>query len=137
MKKRWEVNSTEEAFIEPDADKLTEAVLAGNFIMCCDIEDITIGKTNLVTVYHYTPVQGQKIDSFEIYNVFEEDGKIKLRLENSLSGIGGLDKMVIWKFMDQEKYKYDLFMVDREHLLYTDILYDRYGGKREYWKEKH
>lgn len=39
--------------------------------------------------------------------------------------------------MNQEKDKYDLFMVDREHLLYTDILYDRYGGKREYWKEKY
>lgn len=95
MKKRWEVNSTDEAYIEPDADKLTEAVLAGNFIMCCDVENIITGKTHLVTVYHYTPVQGQKIDSFEIYNVFEEDGKIKLRLENSMSGIGGLDKKII------------------------------------------
>ncbi len=113
-----------DCMLEKSAKAITKELLNGSFVIGCDYKNKQLVLEN---VFHYTKNQRR----MEIYTLFpdEHNEKRQLRLENAVVFLTSNNVISdIMKILHMGINEYDLFIIDKYKNLYTEIVYDKYGG---------
>lgn len=110
--------------LEKSARAIANELLKGAFVIGCDYKNKQLVLEN---VYHYTKSQRR----MEIYTLFPDkyNEKRQLRLSVAFVMVGSKDILKdITGILEVDLNIFDLFVIDRYNNLYTEIVYDKYGG---------
>jgi len=113
-----------DCMLEKSAKAIANELLKGAFVIGCDYKNKQLVLEN---VFHYTKNQIR----MEIYTLFpdEHNEKRQLRLENAVVFWTSNNVISdIMKILHMGINEYDLFIIDKYKNLYTEIVYDKYGG---------
>lgn len=113
-----------DCMLEKSAKAITKELLNGSFVIGCDYKNKQLVLEN---VFHYTKNQRR----MEIYTLFpdEHNEKRQLRFENAVVFLTSNNVISdIMKILHMGINEYDLFIIDKYKNLYTEIVYDKYGG---------
>lgn len=113
-----------DCMLEKSSKAITKELMKGSFVVGCDYKNKQLILEN---VFHYTASQKR----MEIYTLFpdEHNEKRQLRLENSFVFLSSKNTMHdIMTILHMGIDEYDLFIVDKYKNLYTERVYDKYGG---------
>ncbi len=115
---------SDDCILEKSAKSIAKELMKGSFVIGCDYKNKQLILEN---VYHYTKSQKR----IEIYTLFpdEYNEKRQLRLEIALVMLGSKDILKeIMGILEVDLNNFDLFVIDKYNNLYTEIVYDKYGG---------
>lgn len=115
---------SQDCMIEKSSRAITKELMRGSFIIGCDYKNKQLVLEN---VFHYTANQKR----VEIYTLFSdrwnEKRQLKLDIAFVLLGKRNILKEIM-DILDSGLNEYDLFVIDKHNNLYTEIVYDKYGG---------
>ena len=116
---------SKDCILEKDCDAITKELMKGSFIIACDINE----KKQIVlqNVFHYTAAKRL----LEYYSLFpdEKNERRMLRLEIGIMITGCKDVYKdIYGLIEHASVDFDTFIIDRHNNLYTEVVYDKYGG---------
>lgn len=115
---------SDDCILEKSAKVIANELLVGSFVIGCDYKNQQLILEN---VFHYTKTQKR----MEIYTLFpdEHNEKRQLRLENAVVFLTSNNVISdIMKILHMGINEYDLFIIDKYKNLYTETVYDKYGG---------
>ena len=113
-----------DCMLEKLAKAITNELLKGSFVIGCDYKNKQLVLEN---VFHYTKSQRR----MEIYTLFPDkyNEKRQLRLSAAFVMVGSKDILEdITDILEVDLNNFDLFVVDKYNNLYTETVYDKYGG---------
>lgn len=113
-----------DCMLEKSAKAITSELLKGSFVIGCDYKNKQLVLEN---VFHYTKSQRR----MEIYTLFpdENNEKRQLRLSAAFVMVGSKDILEdITGILEVDLNNFDLFVIDKYKNLYTETVYDKYGG---------
>lgn len=113
-----------DCMIEKSSKAIARELMKGSFVVGCDYKNKQLILEN---VFHYTVDQNR----MEVYTLFpdESNEKRQLKLETAFVFIKR-DNILksIMNVLDIGLNEYDLFVIDKHNNLYTETVYDKYGG---------
>lgn len=115
---------SEDCMMEKSSKAIAKELMKGSFVIGCDYKNKQLVLEN---VFHYTKQQRR----MEIYTLFPDkyNEKRQLKLDTAFVLLGSRDILkYIMGILDAGLNEYDLFVIDKYQNLYTEIVYDRYGG---------
>lgn len=115
---------SEDCMMEKSPKAIAKELMKGSFVIGCDYKNKQLVLEN---VFHYTKQQRR----MEIYTLFPDkyNEKRQLKLDTAFVLLGSRDILKdIMGILDAGLNEYDLFVIDKYQNLYTEIVYDRYGG---------
>lgn len=113
-----------DCIIEKSSKTIASELMKGSFVIGCDYKNKQLILEN---VFHYTKNQKR----MEIYTLFPDECNEKrlLRLDTAFVFLGNRNIFKeITEVLDTWLNEYDLFVIDKYKNLYTEIVYDKYGG---------
>lgn len=113
-----------DCMLEKSAKAIANELLKGSFVIGCDYKNKQLVLEN---VFHYTKSQRR----MEIYTLFPDkyNEKRLLRLDAAFVMLGSRDILKdIMGILEDDLKNFDLFVVDKYQNLYTETVYDKYGG---------
>ena len=113
-----------DCMLEKSAKAIANELLKGLFVIGCDYKNKQLVLEN---VFHYTKSQRR----MEIYTLFPDkhNEKRQLRLDAAFVMLGSKDILKdIMGILEVDLDNFDLFVIDKYKNLYTEIVYDKYGG---------
>lgn len=113
-----------DCILEKSASAIADELMKGSFIIGCDYKNEQLVLEN---VFHYTANQKR----MEIYTLFPDkyNEKRQLRLDAAFVMLGSRDILKdIIGILEVDLNNFDLFVIDRYKNLYTETVYDKYGG---------
>lgn len=113
-----------DCMLEKSAKAIANELLKGSFVIGCDYKNKQLVLEN---VFHYTKSQRR----MEIYTLFPDkyNEKRQLRLSAAFVMVGSKDILKdIIGILEVDLNNFDLFVIDKYNNLYTEIVYDKYGG---------
>ena len=113
-----------DCMLEKSAKAIANELLKGAFVIGCDYKNKQLVLEN---VFHYTKSQRR----MEIYTLFPDkyNEKRQLRLSAAFVMVGSKDILEdITGILEVDLNNFDLFVVDKYQNLYTETVYDKYGG---------
>lgn len=116
---------SKDCILEKDCAAITKELMKGSFIIACDINE----KKQIVlqNVFHYTAAKRL----LEYYSLFpdEKNERRMLRLEMGIMITGCRDVYKdIYGIIEHGLVNFDTFIIDKHNNLYTEVVYDKYGG---------
>lgn len=115
---------SDDCILDKSAKIIAEELIKGSFVIGCDYKNEQLVLEN---VFHYTANQKR----IEIYTLFPDkyNKKRQLRLETALVMLENKDILKkIMGILEVDLNNFDLFVIDKYKNLYTEIVYDKYGG---------
>ncbi len=112
--------------LEKSAEKITDELLKGTYVIVADYRPDIPGKMLLQNVLHFN----KEKCSMEIYTLFgnEKQNKYNLRFEHAIY-FSENAKEKIFSIIKGSLPECDLFIADRNHSLNTDFVYGKSGKK--------
>lgn len=113
-----------DCMLEKSAKSIADELLKGSFVVGCDYRDKQLVLEN---VFHYTKAQKR----MEIYTLFPDkyNEKRQLRLSVAFVMLASKDFLKdIMGILEVDLNNFDLFVIDKYNNLYTQTVYDKYGG---------
>lgn len=113
-----------DCMLEKSAKVIAKELIKGSFIIGCDYKNKQLVLEN---VFHYTKSQRR----VEIYTLFPDKNneKRQLRLDVAFVMLGSRDIFKdIMGILEVDLKNFDLFVIDKYKNLYTETVYDKYGG---------
>lgn len=113
-----------DCMLEKSAKAIANELLKGSFVIGCDYKNKQLVLEN---VFHYTKSQRR----MEIYTLFpdEYNEKRQLRLSAAFVMVGSKDILKdITGILEVDLNNFDLFVIDKYNNLYTEMVFDKYGG---------
>ena len=113
-----------DCILEKSAMIIAKELSKGSFIIGCDYKNQQLILEN---VFHYTKRQKK----MEVYTLFPDKNneKRQLRLDAAFVMLGNRDVLKgIMGILEVDLNNFDLFVIDKYKNLYTEIVYDKYGG---------
>lgn len=113
-----------DCILEKSAKSIADELLKGSFVVGCDYKDKQLVLEN---EFHYTKAQKR----MEIYTLFPDkyNEKRQLRLSVAFVVLGSKDTLKdIMGILEVDLNNFDLFVIDKYNNLYTETVYDKYGG---------
>lgn len=113
-----------DCMLEKSANVIANELLKGAFVIGCDYKNKQLVLEN---VFHYTKSQRR----MEIYTLFPDkyNEKRQLRLSAAFVMVRSKDILEdITGILEVDLNNFDLFVIDRYQNLYTETVYDKYGG---------
>lgn len=113
-----------DCMLEKSANVIANELLKGAFVIGCDYKNKQLVLEN---VFHYTKSQRR----MEIYTLFQDkyNEKRQLRLSAAFVMVRSKDILEdITGILEVDLNNFDLFVIDRYQNLYTETVYDKYGG---------
>lgn len=113
-----------DCMLEKSAKAIANELLKGSFVIGCDYKNKQLVLEN---VFHYTKSQRR----MEIYTLFPDkyNEKRQLRLSAAFVMAGNKDILEdITSILEVDLNNFDLFVIDKYKNLYTETVYDKYGG---------
>lgn len=113
-----------DCMIQKSAKSIANELIKGSFVIGCDYRDKQLVLEN---VFHYTKAQKR----MEIYTLFPDkyNEKRQLRLDAAFVMLGSKDILKnIMGILEVDLNNFDLFVIDKYDNLYTETVYDKYGG---------
>lgn len=113
-----------DCMLEKSAKAIANELLKGAFVIGCDYKNKQLVLEN---VFHYTKSQRR----MEIYTLFPDkyNEKRQLRLSVAFVMVGSKDILKdITGILEVDLNNFDLFVIDKYKNLYTETVYDKYGG---------
>ncbi len=123
----WEnerVEISPDCMLEKSVKAIANELLKGSFVIGCDYKNKQLVLEN---VFHYTKSQRR----MEIYTLFPDkhNEKRQLRLDAAFVMLGSRDILKdIMGILEVDLNNFDLFVIDKYENLYTEEVYDKYGG---------
>lgn len=120
--KEFEISS--DCMLEKSAKAIAKELMKGSFVIGCDYKNEQLVLEN---VFHYTKNQRR----MEIYTLFPDkhNEKRQLRLDAAFVMLGSKDILKdIMGILEVDLDNFDLFVIDKHKNLYTETVYDKYGG---------
>jgi len=113
-----------DCMLEKSSRAIAKELMRGSFVIGCDYKNKQLVLEN---VFHYTESQRR----IEIYTLFpdEYNEKRQLKLDTAFVLLNG--KSILGEIMNVLNVGlngYDLFVIDKYQNLYTETVYDKYGG---------
>lgn len=118
----FEISS--DCMIEKTSKAIASELMKGSFVIGCDYKNKQLILEN---VFHYTKSQKR----MEIYTLFPDECNEKrlLKLDTAFVFLGNRNILKeIIGVLDTGLNWYDTFVIDKYNNLYTEIVYDKYGG---------
>lgn len=115
---------SDDCILEKSSKAIAKELTRGSFIIGCDYKNKQLVLEN---VFHYTANQKR----VEIYTLFPDrwNEKRQLKLDIAFVLLGNRNVLKeIMDILDSGLNEYDLFIIDKHNNLYTEIVYDKYGG---------
>lgn len=113
-----------DCIIKKSSKTIAKELLKGSFVIGCDYKNKQLALEN---VFHYEESKSM----MGIYTLFSDTNNTKrqLRLDTAfvLSGNGNILKE-IKNILNAGINDYELFVIDKYKNLYTETVYDQYGG---------
>ncbi|MBD5548113.1 MAG: hypothetical protein HDQ97_12050 [Lachnospiraceae bacterium] len=119
-----EFEISQDCILEKSAKEIAKELLKGSFVIGCDYKNEQLVLEN---VFHYTKSQKR----MEIYTLFPDrhNEKRQLRLDAAFVMLGSSDILKdIMGILEVDLDNFDLFVIDKHKNLYTETVYDKYGG---------
>ena len=116
-----------DCMLEKSAKAIARELIKGSFVIGCDYKNKQLVLEN---VFHYTKSQRR----MEIYTLFPDkhNEKRQLRLDAAFVMLGSRDILKdIMGILEVDLNNFDLFVIDKYENLYTEEVYDKYGGSME------
>lgn len=113
-----------DCMLEKSAKAIARELIKGSFVIGCDYKNKQLVLEN---VFHYTKSQRR----MEIYTLFPDkyNEKRQLRLSAAFVMVRSKDILEdITGILEVDLNNFDLFVIDRYQNLYTETVYDKYGG---------
>ena len=113
-----------DCMLEKSAIAIANELMKGSFVVGCDYKNKQLILEN---VFHYTKAQKR----VEIYTLFPDrhNEKRQLRLDAAFVMLGSSDILKdIMGILEVDLDNFDLFVIDKHKNLYTETVYDKYGG---------
>lgn len=113
-----------DCMLEKSAKAIANELLKGSFVIGCDYKNKQLVLEN---VFHYTKSQRR----MEIYTLFPDkyNEKRQLKLDTAFVLLDGKNILgEIMSILNTGLNEYDLFVIDKYQNLYTETVYDKYGG---------
>ena len=113
-----------DCMLEKSAKAIANELLKGSFVIGCDYKNKQLVLEN---VFHYTKSQKR----MEIYTLFadEYNEKRQLKLETAFVLLGKRNILKdVTGILEADLNNFDLFVIDKYKNLYTETVYDKYGG---------
>ena len=113
-----------DCMLEKSAKAIAYELLKGAFVIGCDYKNKQLVLEN---VFHYTKSQRR----MEIYTLFPDkyNEKRQLRLSAAFVMVGSKDILEdITGILEVDINNFDLFVIDMYNNLYTETVFDKYGG---------
>lgn len=113
-----------DCMLEKSAKAIANELLKGSFVIGCDYKNKQLVLEN---VFHYTKSQKR----MEIYTLFPDkyNERRQLRLDATFVMLGSRDILKdIMGILEVDLNNFDLFVIDKYQNLYTETVYDKYGG---------
>lgn len=113
-----------DCMLEKSAKVIAEELLKGSFVIGCDYRNRQLVLEN---VFHYTKSQKR----MEIYTLFPDkyNEKRQLKLDTAFVMLRKRDILKdIIGIINSGLNEYDLFVIDKYKNLYTETVFDKYGG---------
>lgn len=113
-----------DCMIEKSSKTIARELMKGSFVIGCDYKNEQLVLEN---VFHYTKSQRR----MEIYTLFPDkhNEKRQLRLDAAFVMLGSKDILKdIMGILEVDIDNFDLFVIDKYKNLYTEKVYDKYGG---------
>lgn len=113
-----------DCMLEKSAKAIANELLKGAFVIGCDYKNKQLVLEN---VFHYTKSQRR----MEIYTLFPDkyNEKRQLRLSAAFVMVGSKDILEdITGILEVDINNFDLFVIDMYNNLYTETVFDKYGG---------
>ena len=113
-----------DCMLEKSAKAIARELIKGSFVIGCDYKNKQLVLEN---VFHYTKSQRR----MEIYTLFldKHNEKRQLRLDAAFVMLGSRDILKdIMGILEVDLNNFDLFVIDKYENLYTEEVYDKYGG---------
>lgn len=110
--------------IEKSSRAIARELMKGSFVVGCDYKNKQLILEN---VFHYTVSQKR----MEIYTLFPYKGNEKRQLKLETAFVFLNRNNILKDIMDVISIginEYDLFVIDKYKNLYTETVYDKYGG---------
>lgn len=110
--------------LEKSAKAIANELLKGAFVIGCDYKNKQLVLEN---VFHYTKSQRR----MEIYTLVPDkyNEKRQLRLSAAFVMVGSKNILKdITGILEIDINNFDLFVIDKYNNLYTEMVYDKYGG---------
>lgn len=110
--------------LEKSAKTIANELMNGSFVIGCDYKNEQLILEN---VFHYTKSQRR----VEIYTLFPDkyNEKRQLKLDTAFVLLDGKNILgEIISILNTGLNEYDLFVIDKYQNLYTETVYDKYGG---------
>lgn len=117
-----------DCMLEKSAKAIANELLKGSFVIGCDYKNKQLVLEN---VFHYTKSQRR----MEIYTLFPDkyNEKRQLRLSAAFVMVGSKDILKdITDILEVDLNNFDLFVIDKYKNLYTETVYDKYGGSMKF-----
>lgn len=115
---------SQDCIMEKSSKAIAKELLKGSFVIGCDYKNKQLVLEN---VFHYTKSQRR----MEIYTLFPDkhNEKRQLRLETAFVLLGKRNILEdITGILEVDLNNFDLFVIDKYKNLYTETVYDKYGG---------
>jgi len=115
---------SDDCILEKSAKVIANELLGGSFVIGCDYKNQQLILEN---VFHYTKTQKR----MEIYTLFPDkyNKKRQLKLETAFVFLGNGNVLKdIMGILEVDLKNFDLFVIDKYKNLYTETVYDKYGG---------
>lgn len=113
-----------DCMLEKSAKAIANELLKGAFVIGCDYKNKQLVLEN---VFHYTKSQRR----MEIYTLFPDkyNEKRQLRLSAAFVMVRSKDILEdITGILEVDINNFDLFVIDMYNNLYTETVFDKYGG---------
>lgn len=113
-----------DCMLERSVKAIANELMKGSFVIGCDYKDKQLILQN---VFHYTEKQRR----VEIYTLFPDRNNTKRQLKLDTAFVCTDKSNMLQNIMDILKIglnEYDLFVIDKYNNLYTETVYDKYGG---------
>ena len=113
-----------DCMIEKSSRAIAKELMKGSFVVGCDYKNKQLILEN---VFHYTSCEKR----MEIYTLFPDKSneKRQLKLDTAFVFVNGSNILKsIMNVLDIGLNEYDLFVIDKYNNLYTETVYDKYGG---------
>lgn len=115
---------SQDCIMEKSSKAIAKELLKGSFVIGCDYKNKQLVLEN---VFHYTKSQRR----MEIYTLFPDkhNEKRQLRLVTAFVLLGKRNILEdITGILEVDLNNFDLFVIDKYKNLYTETVYDKYGG---------
>ena len=113
-----------DCMIEKSSRAIARELMKGAFVVGRDYKNKQLILEN---VFHYTASQKR----MEIYTLFPDKSneKRQLKLDTAFVFVNGSNILKsIMNVLDMGLNEYDLFVIDKHNNIYTETVYDKYGG---------